>query len=232
MLSIIIPALNEEKHLPKLLYSIAKQGLENYEIIVADNNSKDRTRKIALNHNCKVVKGGLPPVARNNGAKVAKGDLLLFLDADTLLPDKTLKRALNEFNKKNLDISTAQLKPLENNFFDKVILFLGNFGMLILQIHDPHATGSFILAKKSIHKKLGGFNEALKQAEDHDYAKRASKLGKFRVLDKVKVFTSMRRFEEEGRLRLLMKYWKSELVRKIKGNIDFDIYDYKYGHFK
>ncbi|MFA7385400.1 MAG: glycosyltransferase, partial [Candidatus Paceibacterota bacterium] len=59
MISIIIRTLNEEKHLPLLLDSIENQGLHNYEIIVSDAGSSDRTLEIAKKRNCKIVKGGL-----------------------------------------------------------------------------------------------------------------------------------------------------------------------------
>ena len=91
MLSIIIPTKNEEYYLPKLLESIKRQDYKNYEIIVADAGSKDKTRDVARKSGCKVVKGGLPSIGRNNGAKYAKGELLLFLDADTVLPENFLK---------------------------------------------------------------------------------------------------------------------------------------------
>ena len=85
MISIIIPALNEENYLPKLLKNIKKQELKDYEVIVADTNSKDGTRQTAKKFKCEIVKGGLPPEGRNNGAKKAKGTLLFFIDADSLL---------------------------------------------------------------------------------------------------------------------------------------------------
>ena len=80
MLSIIIITKNEEKCLPRLLESIKRQNFRDYEIIVSDAQSTDRTREIALAYGCKIVEGGLPSVGRNNGARVAKGEILLFLE--------------------------------------------------------------------------------------------------------------------------------------------------------
>ena len=77
-LSIIIPTYNEEEYLPKLLYSIKEQEFKDYEIIVADAGSVDRTREIAESNGCKVIEGGLPAVGRNNGAKIAKGKYFYF----------------------------------------------------------------------------------------------------------------------------------------------------------
>lgn len=97
MLSIIIPTLNEEENLPKLLQSIKKQKLnQELEIIVSDAGSQDKTREIAKSFGCIIVEGGLLSKGRNNGAKEAKGDLLLFADADTVLPLNFLK---NRFGK-------------------------------------------------------------------------------------------------------------------------------------
>lgn len=93
-MSIIIPTLNEEKFLPRLLDSIKKQDSKDYEIIVADAGSKDATVEIAKKYRCKIVQGGLPAKGRNEGAKIAQGDLLLFLDADVQLPSDFLKNSL------------------------------------------------------------------------------------------------------------------------------------------
>ena len=94
MLSIIIPTLNEEKYLPLLLESIKKQkDFFDYEIIVADAGSKDKTLEIAKNYGCITVGGGLPSKARNEGAKITNGNTLLFLDADVILTNDFLKLA-------------------------------------------------------------------------------------------------------------------------------------------
>ena len=85
ILSIIIPTYNEEEYLPVLLDSIKKQNFEDYEVIIADANSTDKTREIASEYGCIITEGGMPAVGRNNGAKIAKGEYLLFLDSDLKL---------------------------------------------------------------------------------------------------------------------------------------------------
>ena len=101
MLSIIIPTKNEEHYLPLLLNSIKRQKYSGpMELIVADAGSTDKTVAIAKKFGAKVVKGGHPGVGRNAGAKVAKGELFLFLDADVVLPPGFLKRNLAEFKRR------------------------------------------------------------------------------------------------------------------------------------
>jgi glycosyltransferase involved in cell wall biosynthesis len=99
--------LNEEKYLPKLLDSINRQNLKNFEVIISDNFSKDNTRKIAARYHCRIVDGGLPSRARNNGAYESKGNLLLFLDADVILDDDFLNPCIKEFKKRQLDVASV-----------------------------------------------------------------------------------------------------------------------------
>ncbi len=87
MLSIIIPTYNEEEYLPYLLRSIEAQSYTDFEVIVADNGSTDTTAKLATDSGARVVSGGNPAEGRNSGAAAAKGENLLFLDADVILPD-------------------------------------------------------------------------------------------------------------------------------------------------
>jgi glycosyltransferase involved in cell wall biosynthesis len=111
MLSIITPTYNEEKYLPLLLESLKQQDFKDYEIIIADNNSKDRTGEIAKRYGCRIVPGGLPARGRNSGAKAAKGEMLLFLDADIVLPKGFLKKSLSEFWRRNLNIASYSIVP-------------------------------------------------------------------------------------------------------------------------
>jgi glycosyltransferase involved in cell wall biosynthesis len=200
------------------------------EIIVADNDSQDGTPEFALTSGCKVIKGGSPAVGRNKGAEAAVGELFLFLDADTVLWDNCLKSCLSEFNERKLDAATFLFRLDGNRSIDKIMFSLGNMILLISQYIDPHSAGGLILCRRWIFDKLAGFREELKQAEDHDFVKRASQIGRFRVLHK-SLSWSPRRLEREGRLKVVGKYIKSEVYRKLKGEISVDLFDYKYGDY-
>jgi len=229
MISIIIPALNEEKYLPKLLENIKKQELNDYEVIVADFNSKDKTREIAKGFGCKIAKGGLPPEGRNNGAKKAKGNLLFFIDADSLLSKNFFNNTLNEIKKKSLDVGSCRTYPLSSNLIDQLYFWLFNLWIAATQFFYPNASGSCIFCKKSLHNKIRGFDEKIRLSEDMDYVKRASKYGKFGILKNAKAYTSVRRFEKEGRFQLGLKLFLSVVYRIIFGEIKTDIFKYKLG---
>ena len=232
MLSIIIPTLNEEKYLPKLLDSIKNQGFRDYEIIVADHSSKDKTRQIAKKYGCRIVDGGKPPIARNNGAKAAKGNLLFFIDADCIIGNDFFKESLYEIKRKSLDVAGCCVWPLGKKAIDHVAFSLFNFWIYVTQLFYPNAPGSGIFCEKSLHNKINGFDGKISLSEDMDYVKRAGKHGKFRVLSSVKTYTSMRRFDHEGRLNLFSKLFLSGLYRLLIGEIKTDKFRYGFEYKK
>jgi uncharacterized protein (TIGR00661 family) len=219
-LSIVIPTYNEEKYLPRLLASIKKQKFKDYEVIVADANSKDRTREIAKRYGCKVVKGGNPAEGRNNGAKHAKGEYILFLDSDLVLTDNYLVTAIKEFEEKELGIAINQVMPFYDKKTDeheKIDKFLHNFANFFVRSTEdikPHGAGcNGILTKRALHKEVRGFDELMDFGEDTDYLERVGAISEFKVLRNAKLFLSTRRLEKEGRKELAMKYIKSTLYQ-------------------
>lgn len=235
MLSIIIPTLNEQNFLPFLLKSIkdslaTRPGL--VEVIVADAGSEDKTKEIAKKYNCKIVNGGLPAVGRNKGAKKAKGDLLLFLDADVILPKDFFKRALEEFKKKNLDVAAFRLEPQSKRKIHKIIYeIFYNWVILVSEKYLAHGAQA-ILVKKDIYEIVGGFDEEIKFAEDQSFIRKAKKFGNFGILRSVKVLSSIRRFEKEGWIPLYLKYVLAEIYMILFGDIKKNIFKYEFGHFE
>ncbi len=234
ILSIIIPTKNEEKYLPELLQSIRRQNFpaSEYEIIVADNKSKDKTKEIAEKFRCKITKGGLPGPGRNFGAKIAKGEILLFLDADTrLLTKNFLKRSIDEFKRRRLDIAVPEAY-IKGKRMDKLFFEFWNHLVNVSQYLIPYAGGWCIFATKKIHDRIKGFDEKITLGEDSDYAQRAAKAGKFRMLKSIKVQVSPRRFKKEGYLKVAFQAIGTGLHwavlgkdRKNRFNYDFDIYN-------
>jgi len=226
MISIIIPAYNEEKYLPELLGCIKGQTCKDYEIIVADADSKDGTRQVAKKYKCKVVKGGMPGAGRNNGAKIAKGEILLFLDADSRIEGDFLENALKDMQKRKLDAAGSYMYSLSSNLLDKIFLCIFNGWTFLTQFFYPNACGSGIFCKKWLHEKVRGFDESIKLSEDMDYVRRCGKYGKFRMIKKSKLIYSMRRYTNEGRLKVGLKLLLSAVYRLIFGEIRSDVFRY------
>jgi glycosyltransferase involved in cell wall biosynthesis len=231
-ISVIIPTLNEQRSLPGLLKSLEHQTMPPTEIIVADAFSKDTTRKIATEYGCIIIDGGLPGKGRNNGAKRATQPILLFLDADVLLGPKFLEKTYMEMRKRRLGTASCLVTPRSKDKKDKVITTLWNSWFVFLENIDPHACGFCIFAQKDIHTKLHGFDESIVVGEDVDYVKRSTKYGKFAFLDSQKIQISLRRFIEEGRMKMVMKHIGITLHNMFLGQIRKDVFDYKFGHHK
>lgn len=230
-LSIIIPTLNEEDYLPWLLESIKKQDFKKYEIIVADAGSEDKTLEIAKKYNCKITPGGLPAKARNQGAKIAKGSIFLFIDADIIfLPPGFLDEILEEFRNRNLDIASLPICPVKSQRIDKVAYGLYNFWARLTQNFLAHAS-EVILVKKEIHQFVKGFDEEIKIAEDHFYAREAGKFGKYGFLKTEAILTSSRRLEKDGRLKTYLKYFLAGIYMILLGPVKSDIFKYRFGHY-
>lgn len=226
-ISIIIPTFNEEKYLPKLLKSIQKQSFKDFEVIISDANSTDKTPSIAEKFNFKLIKGGLPAKGRNNGAKHAKGKYLLFLDSDTIISKKFLEKLLFNFEKEKANIASVGINPIKTprnkkkyDFYSILFDFI-NFYLKTMSKVRPFSGGYCIFIKKKLHNEINGFDEKLRIGEDFDYVLRAyqglkpeqnnipfkfkkildnrelNKKNHFIFFDKIKINLSTRRIDKE-----------------------------------
>ncbi len=237
MLSIIIPTLDEENYLPILLQSIKNQSFKlrtktslvqgmDYEVIIADANSIDRTVEIAKSYGCKIVAGGLPANGRNEGAKIANGNIFLFIDAEAVFPERFLAKALLEFKERKLDIASCGLEPITKNKVYKILhSIFYNLPARLLEDIFPYAS-NFILIKKEIHQRMGGFDEGITLGEDHAYVRKGAKIAKFGFLKSPKLTLLPRRFQNEGWLTISAKYYFCNLYNIFFGNVRSNIFKY------
>ena len=234
-LSIIVPTLNECRYLPILLDSIKKQAYTDYEIIISDGSSEDNTVEVAKRYQCRIVvdKRKGPGYGRNQGARIASGQYLLFLDADVFFPSDTFLEGLMSIaERKRLRLGTCLVEPYPPRPIDMVVNPIVNAGFLAAARISPFAPGFFIFVSREIHEKIKGFDEKLFLAEDHDYAKRAKKHAPFRVITELKIYYSTRRLDKEGRLSLYPKYVLATLYRALMGEIDKPVFNYDFGNFE
>jgi len=231
-ISIVIPSLNEEEYLPKLLKSIQSQTFTDYEVIVADAGSKDKTVEIAREMGARVVPGGMPGPGRNRGAEVATGEFLFFFDSDVILQPSFLKDALQEMEDRFLELATCEFLPESELRLDKVLFKLANLSVKINQFFTPRAAGFCIFISRRLFKRVGGFDENVKLAEDHDLVTRASQYRPLRMLNHVTLTVSIRRLKKEGRFSLIGKYVQVETHLLLKGKVTEDIIEYEFGNFE
>jgi glycosyltransferase involved in cell wall biosynthesis len=232
--SIIIPTKNEEEHLPLLLESIKKQTFKDLEVIVADAKSTDKTREVAMNLGARVVEGGMPGPGRNRGAEAAKGEMLLFLDADAALPDPDfLKKSLEEMKRKNFCVAAPFYDFRGANIMDKIVSGLWNAWVSLASHFSPSATGSCIFATKAIHDKIGGFDEKIILGEDTDYVYRASKYCRFGVIRSVRAENSPRRLHQVGYAKVFWQVFAAAFYRYIMRRTDTsNQFDYNFNIYK
>ena len=228
MISVIIPTLNEEEYLPVVLRSVKRQGIKDLEIIVADAASKDRTVEIAKSFGCKVVKGGMPGRGRNEGTKVAKGDVFVFLDADANLPPNFLKKFMKEFEKRRLDVAGCVMKLPGKKKIYRVFEKLYKLYFKSTEKFYPHATNCIVI-RKWLHEEIRGFDETVKLGEDFKYIQAASKRGKFGFLTNVWFYASLRRAEEDM-AKIITQYFLAEVYMTFVGPIRTDIFKYRFRH--
>ena len=204
LLSIIIPAFNEERLISQCLKSVSESLAANrrtcseYEIIVVDNNSTDKTAKLARQSGAQVVFEPINQIgrARNTGAAAATGDWLLFVDADSLL---------------NTGMITDILQMIESNRYVGCgsIMLMPNspwWGTIILKIWTLvsitfcWASGALIVCRKDAFQQIGGFDQDLYAADEIVLSRSLKKWGrkhglKFTILKQYPLVTSARKLK-------------------------------------
>jgi glycosyltransferase involved in cell wall biosynthesis len=242
-LSVIIPTLNEELYLPIVLRSLISQTECEIEVIVVDGKSEDRTvaetmrvayenRNPNISIRTLVSERRQVSYQRNLGAKSAKHEVLLFLDADTtvLSPDSLAER-VRLFQSRRLQAATFRLKSLERRKAADAYYFIFWVFTNAMERFKPYASGACLMTTREAFKKVGGFDETIFINEDGDYCRRVKKFGKFAVL-RPAFYTSCRRFDRMGYWKAGRMYVRIAIARLIRGELkDPRKFDYNFGDF-
>ena len=204
MISIIICTLNEEQYLPKLLDSLWLQISDfPYEIIVVDAGSTDDTEGVVRQYQ-RVASFPLhfEPFnqrgiarQRNEGAKLAKYEQLLFLDADVVFNDDFLQTAVTQIKENGFPIAGTKLYAAEKSLgFRAVYTFYSDIYLPITRLFNPVIHGCSIFVTKTLHNQIGGFKEGI-LFEDFRYGVDAAKIFRPPLLrGAAYIRTSARRF--------------------------------------
>ena len=178
LISVIIPAYNEEKNIEKCLHALEIQTIpkKTYEIIVVDGGSTDHTKLIAERYSNKVLNENTSiSFARNLGAKHAKGNVILFIDADVIISKNTLQNILEVFEKhKNVSAITSTFKEgiPHNNFFSQYQNINSIYFHEKLHKFCFLAFSSILAIRKNVFQKVGRFNIKMDSHEDLELGKR------------------------------------------------------------
>ncbi|MGV9662769.1 glycosyltransferase [Nocardia niigatensis] len=216
-ISVVIPTWNEEGWLPELLRNL-EQLPEVGEVVVSDNDSTDRSVQIASMFGCRITQGGLPGTARNNGAQVCSSDKILFLDADTIIPGRSLRAALDEMESDpHLSAVSFKILPAEHDFFAQCGYELADLYFRICsRVGITQGLGNAILVRSAPFNAIGGFDERVRVGEDVDLLRRMNRHScRVKYLSRSPVFTSIRRFKVENNLIFTLKVLMWTSVRLI-----------------
>ena len=235
LISVVVPTYNEEKNIVKCLKSLENQtiGRKKYEIIVVDGKSKDRTVSLARKHADRVVQQKSERVggARNDGARIAKADIIATTDADCTVPGDWLENILKAFGDKKVVCVFGPIRPIEKTTKYKYMIFMNNLAAYML--HKAGIFNATIGSNTAFRKKefirVGGYSE-IPACDDYEIALRIKKAGKIKLARNTCVNFSMRRLEKFGVMGTLVTWTlnSGKIITKkelTKINYNKQIYD-------
>jgi glycosyltransferase involved in cell wall biosynthesis len=193
VISIVVPAYNEEALLAATLTHLrAAAGAlgEPYEVIVVDDGSTDRTAAIAVAHGARLVSVNVRQIgaARNAGAKMASGELLVFVDADTLVPPEVLRGAVAAFRAGAVGGGSGARQDSNDPPWGPAV-----FGFAAWLIRTAGwAAGCFMFVSTDVFRRVGGFDKRYFAGEEIHLSRLVKKHGRFVIL-RERVITSGRK---------------------------------------
>lgn len=222
--SIIIPAYNEEVHLPKLLTSLSNQTKKDFEVIVSDAGSRDKTVSVAETFRSqfeqftiiksKHTKDSGPSRERNSGAMVAGGDWLVFIDADYEVLPYFIERLSWYVDCNSPGIFTVWHLPDEDTVSTGMFTLLINMFMeMSIVAKRAISYGGMTIIKRTAFEVIGGFDEKIHFGEDYEFTQRAIKHGiPFSIFREALVVISQRRMRSKGRFSFVSTYTVASLL--------------------
>lgn len=239
-LAIIIPTLNEEHFIGRLLDSIAAQTVAPEKVVIVDAYSKDQTIREIKKRQGKIthlqyfqIPQSTIAKQRNFGVKKTISDHLLFLDADMELREEdVLERYFKEIQKRKPDVAAATTLPDAEGWKNSIYFKAEDLAFKITRYFWPVITARNLYMTRRMFERAGGFDEEVKVGEDQELVQRIVKMGgKLIFLKTVKLHTSVRRVEQEGRRKYALKMILYGLNIILRGHKKSKI-EYEFGKFK
>jgi glycosyltransferase involved in cell wall biosynthesis len=215
LISFVIPAYNEEGLLGATLQAVraaADTAGVPYEVIVVDDGSTDRTAEIATTCGARVVSVNVRQIgaARNAGAKVAAGDLLVFVDADTLITPEVLRGAVAAVSGGAVGGGSGARVDSNDPPWGPPLIAFASWLMRTAGL----AAGCFVFVRTGIFNRVGGFDERYFASEEIHLSRAVKKHGRFVILRDC-VITSGRK----GRLFTLRQFVAQFAMALVPGTL-------------
>lgn len=216
--SVIIPTYCEEETIEGCLKSVKNQRFTGtIETIVVDSHSPDNTRAVAERTADKVIdlKARGVGKARNAGAKAAKGSILVFLDADTVLEPHFVSEIYRNFaDPKVVCVSgilrnLEHLRPAERLFAVSHYGFTNKIAEVTARLGFPLFPSVCCCARKTVFEKVGGFAEDIACGEDITFSRKMGQMGKCIVNTRATAYTSVRRITACGVRKMYSMYFRN-----------------------
>ena len=209
-ISVIVPTLNEEKLLERMLRQFTPLLVDRFriELVVSDGGSVDRTLEIAGEHAQTVVTNGdgikqTIAMGRNLGARRAKGSVLIFLNADTLIgdPESFFATVAAEIDRPGLAALTCRVEvyPDERRLLDRA--FHGFYNWFFAAMNRAGmgmGRGECHIMKREVFESVSGYSDGIAAGEDYDMFRRLDRVGRIKFLENVVVYESPRRYRRYG----------------------------------
>ena len=229
-LSVVVPALNEERHLGHLLGDLLRQTRRPDEVIVVDAGSEDATVAVGGQFAGVRVLHGERPVARgrNLGGWSASGDVVVFLDADARLPATFLERFVDKFSRRRLDVACPLYSPRDST--PAVERFHRMFNLVTKTFEGvlPSGAGICVAVRGDLFRQSRGFDPTLK-FDDIELIRRLSWGRRFGIVEE-EVLVSDRRYRERGVARAILEYALMALIFAF-GKFEWaNRFDYEFGN--
>jgi glycosyltransferase involved in cell wall biosynthesis len=227
--SVVIPALNEERLLGGLLADLAAQTRPPDEVLVVDAGSEDGTVAVAERFPFVEVLHASPPVAvgRNAGGRRAGGDITIFLDADARLPEGFLERFLAAFESRGYDVACPLYYPHGSTRAVERFHDLFNLTTRAFQKVLPSGAGTCIAVRGALFRESGGFDSTYK-FDDIELIRRLARGRRFGIIEET-VLLSDRRYREDGVTRTIAQYSLMALLFALGRYKWADAVDYEIG---
>lgn len=230
--SIIIPVLNEEKYISKLLTDLVNQTFQDFEVIIVDGKSDDQTIKVA-----NIFQKQLPSLRiitsprrhvctqRNLGAKNAEADILVFSDADNRYPTYFFQGIKYRWESEKVNILSPLLEPDDKSPRNNTIAVALNLFLDLQMSIKPHfLLESCVIIDKNCFMEVGGFDEQTNYGEGIVFMDKAAELGYLAKIVKDPTYTfSFRRFKKYGTAKIVsntIRLQLSDLLGLDKGKVN------------